>query len=149
MIKPDSLRAFMKAAVPHLRCNPEILKAFLDRGALISTGVPGFAFEYLYTLNVLLTDYAGHLDAVVVPLLVWISEQQPELFHNPDLHDQIHFEAELLDQGKMDLSVEISLTERVGVIPREGGGFAVEHYPEPQEDPPGRPPTSDSTCATS
>ncbi|MEW5251506.1 phage tail protein [Microbulbifer discodermiae] len=136
MIKPDSLRAFILEAVPHLRRNPDALQVFMDRGNLVSTGAPGFAFEYRYTLNLLVTDYAGHRDALVVPLLVWLREQQSELFQNPNQREQIRFEADILDRDKMDLSFEIPLTERVGVIPREAGGFSVEHYPELQEKAP-------------
>lgn len=132
MIKPDSLREHLTEALPELRRNPEQMMVFIDRGGLIATAAPGLSFEYSYTLTLIFTDYAGHPDSIMVPLLVWISTQQPELLANPARRGEIAFEAELLDNDRVDLSIKIPLTERVGVHAREGGGYNVEHYPEPQ-----------------
>lgn len=55
---------------------------------------------------------------------------------NPDRRNEIEFEAEMLDNSKIDLEIRIPLTERVGVHPRAGGGYNVEHYPEPQFEQP-------------
>lgn len=132
MIKPDSLRAHLTAALPELKRDPDKLLVFVDRGSLVSTLAPGLSFEYRYTLNLILTDYAGHPDAVMVPLLVWLATHQPELLANPSLREQIAFEADLLANDKVDLDIKLPLTERVGVHPRAGSGYDVEHYPEPQ-----------------
>lgn len=135
MIKPNALLAHLLAAVPDLRRDPDRLQVFIDRGTLVSTGVPNISFEYSYTLNVLITDYAGHPDAVMVPLLEWATRYQSDLFHNRDQQRQgIRFEADLLDQSRVDLSIEVPLTERVGVRPRDGGGYDVEHFPEPSPE---------------
>ncbi|MGH8076837.1 MAG: phage tail protein [Lysobacter sp.] len=132
MIKPGSLREHLTAALPELRRDPDKLLVFIDRGSVVSTAAPGLSFEYRYTLNLILTDYAGHPDAVMVPLLVWLASHQPELLANPSLREQIAFEADLLANDKVDLDIKIPLTERVGVHARVGGGFDIEHYPEPQ-----------------
>lgn len=134
MIKPGDLRQHLTTALAELQREPDKLRVFIDAGKIVSTGVPNLSFEYRYTLNVLVTDYAGHPDAVMVPLLEWISRNQSELLHNPDGQD-IRFEAELLDADRVDLSIELPLTERVGVHPRIEGGYTVEHYPEPQLEP--------------
>lgn len=135
MIKPDSLRKQLTDALAELRRDPDKLQVYIDAGAIVSTGVPNLSFEYRYTLNVLITDYAGHPDSVMVPLLAWVAINQPELLHNRDQQrNGIGFEADLLDQGRVDLSIEIPLTERVGVHPRAGGGYNVEHYPEPEPE---------------
>lgn len=131
MIKPPSLREHLTAALPELRRDPEKLQVFIDAGQIIATGVPGLSFEYQYSLNIVLLDYAGHPDAVMVPLLAWLAVHQPELLHNPEQRQRIRFEADLLDGGRVDLSIEIPLTERVGVHPRPEGGHTVVHYPEP------------------
>jgi len=135
MIKPSSLREHLTAALPELRRDPDKLLVFIDRGSLVGTYAPGLSFEYRYTLNLILTDYAGHPDAVMVPLLVWIASQQPELLANPGLREQIAFEADVLDNDKVDLDIKLPLTERVGVHARAGGGYDIEHYPEPQLEP--------------
>ena len=132
MIKPDSLREHITAAVPELRRNPEQLQIFIDAGSIVSTGTGNISFEYRYTLTIILTDFAAHPDAIMVPLLAWLASNQPELLQNFDKHGQIAFEAELIANDKVDLSIKLPLTERVGVHPREDGqGYNVEHYPEP------------------
>lgn len=133
-MKPESLREHLTSAVPQLRRDPDRLLVFIDRGTLVSTLAAGLSFEYRYTLNLILTDFAGSPDAIMVPVLVWLRTQQPELLANPDLRDQIAFEVDVLDGGKVDLSLTLPLTERVGVHPRAGGGFTIEHYPEPPAD---------------
>lgn len=132
MIKPGSLRAHLTAALPELARDPDRLLAFIDRGSLAGTFAPGLSFEYRYTLTLVLTDYAGHPDTVMVPLLVWIHRHQPELLANPALREQIAFEADILNSDTVDLEIKLPLTERVGVHPRAGGGYDIEHYPEPQ-----------------
>jgi hypothetical protein len=139
VIKPQHLREHLAAALPELRRDPDRLQVYLDEGQIVATGVPGLSFEYRYTLNVLITDYAGHPDAVIVPLLAWLAVHQPELLHNPGQRQAIRFEADLLDAGRVDLSIAMPLTERVGVHRRPEGGHRVEHYPEPIPEhlPPG------------
>lgn len=134
MIKPASLREQLTTALPELRRDPDKLLVSIDRGSLIGTLAPGLSFEYRYTLNLVLTDFAGHPDAVMVPLLAWVASHQPELLANPSLREQIAFEADILDHGKVDLQITLPLTERVGVHPRAEGGYTAEHYPEPQAE---------------
>ena len=132
MIKPESLRGALVAAVPHLRRNPDRLLIFADEGSVAATFAPGLSFEWRYTLNLIVTDFAGHPDAIMVPLLAWVRDNQPELLANPARQGDIAFEADIIDNDKLDLSIKIPLTERVGVKPRAGGGHDVVHYPEPQ-----------------
>ena len=132
MIKPESLRAALVAAVPHLRRNPDRLLIFADEGSVAATFAPGLSFEWRYTLNLIVTDFAGHPDAIMVPLLIWLRTHQSELLANFDNHGKVEFEADVLANDKVDLSIKIPLTERVGVKPRAGGGHDVVHYPEPQ-----------------
>lgn len=131
MLKPGSLREHLTAAVPFLRQNPDKLLVFIDQGTLASTFAPGFSFEYRYVLRLIFTDFAAHPDAIMVPLLEWLRRHQPELLANPANRDQVAFEADVLANDKVDLEIKVPLTERVGVHARQGGGFEVEHYPEP------------------
>lgn len=138
MLKPDSLRAFLTAAVPALKAEADRLQIFVDKGAIRSTGVPTAAgvtgFEYGYTCTLLLLDLAEHPDAVFVPLLVWVGANQPELLQNFEKNRQgIAFEADILANDKIDLQISLELTERVVAKPRAGGGVDIEHLAEPPQ----------------
>ncbi|MGO4222135.1 phage tail protein [Lysobacter sp. TAF61] len=136
MIKPDSLRAHITAAVPQLQSNPEQLQIFIDAGSIVSTGAAGLSFEYRYTLTMILTDFAAHPDAIMVPLLAWLAVHQIDLLQNFDKHGAIAFDAELVANDLIDLRIKIPLTESVGVHANEAGdGYNVEHYPEPLLEP--------------
>jgi len=132
VIKPQSLRDYLTAAIPELARDPDRLLVFIKEGNLVATFAPGLSFEYRYTLHLIVTDFASHPDAVMIPLLVWLARHQSELLANPDLRERIAFDAELLANDKVDLELKLPLTERVGVHPRAGGGYDVEHYPEPE-----------------
>lgn len=138
MLKPNSLRAHLVAAVPELKRDPDKLAIYVRDGKLATTGAGSLSFEYRYTLNLVLLDYASHADAVMVPVLAWLRLHQPEIADNPELRDKaVRFEVEFLNAKTVDLSVELDLTERVIVKRRDGtpaGGpqaFDVRHVGEP------------------
>lgn len=132
MIKPDSLRKQLTEAIPELKRDPDRLLLFIKDGSLAATLAPGLSFEYRYSLHMIITDFGGHPDAVMVPVLVWLARNQPELLANPALRAGIAFEAEILANDKVDLELSLPLTERVGVHALPTGGYKVEHYPEPE-----------------
>lgn len=136
MNKPESLRAHLLAAIPELKRNPDRLLVFIDNGSMRSTAAPGLSFEYSYTLNLILTDFAGHPDAVAIPLFAWVLVNQRELMENQEKGlDAIKFEADILDNSKVDLSITLPLTERVIVKQHADGTLHVDHPKEPQLDP--------------
>lgn len=57
MLKPDLLRQMISQHVPWLRENPDNLAVYLRKGRMVSTGQRAAAFEYRYTLEVLVMDY--------------------------------------------------------------------------------------------
>ncbi|MCB4794251.1 phage tail protein [Pseudomonas sp. NP21570] len=135
MNKPESLRAHLLAAIPELKRNPDRLLVFIDNGSMRSTAAPGLSFEYSYTLNLILTDFAVHPDAVAIPLFAWVLVNQRELMENQQKGmDAIKFEADILDNSKVDLSITLPLTERVIVKRMDDGTLQVDHPPEPQLD---------------
>ena len=136
MNKPASLRAALSACVPSLKKHPERLHVFIDEGSVASTmGGESLSFEYRYTCNIIVTDYAGHSDALIVPVLAWLRENQPELLLNRErMADGFRFEADILNNGSCDLSIKLVLTERVGVK-ELGGRVEATHYGEPALDP--------------
>lgn len=133
MNKPSSLKQHLIAAVPELRGNPEKVLVFIDQGRIRSTTAPGLSFEYGYTLNLIICDFAGHPDAVAVPLLAWMKTNQPDLMENLEkAKDAIQFEADILADDLVDLSITLPLTERVIVKRQEGAAHSIEHATEPQ-----------------
>ena len=130
MNKPEGLRAHLVAALPMLQQNPDRLLVFIDEGGIVSTYVDSLAFEWRYTLNLIFTDLSAHPDEIAVPLLEWLRVNQPELLGNPERRNDIRFEADVLANDRIDLSIKIPLTERVGVRV-EGGQTVVEHFAEP------------------
>ena len=136
MNKSTSLRAHLQAAVPQLRHRKDSMKVFLDSGSLRCTAAPGLSFEYQYDLNVVLTDFPGHPDAVMIPLLAWVGIHQRELLENLDkANGSIKFEAEILTNEIVDLSITLPLTERVIVKKQADGKLQVTHPDEPQPEP--------------
>jgi hypothetical protein len=133
MNKPESLRSHLLASVAELKHNPDRLLIFIDQGRIRSTAAPGLSFEYSYTLNLILTDYAGHPDAIAIPLLAWLLVNQSELLTNLEKgKDAIQFEADVIDQNSVDLSFTLPLTERVIVKRQEDDSLEVTHPDEPQ-----------------
>ncbi len=134
MMKLTSLRDALTAGVPHLAANPDALHVFVDEGRVVGTGARSLSFEYQYTLTLIVTDYPGSSDTIVVPVLAWLRTNQPDLFANDERRrDGFRFEAEPLNHCTVDLSIKLQLTERVTVKPA-GGGYQVEHHPEPIND---------------
>lgn len=128
MNKPDGLKRLLLAAVPGLADDPARLALFVDKGR-IGARLGNLSFEYRYVLNVVVQDYQGADDALFVPILAWIAEQQPDLLQRAD-SEPFTFESEILDGDARDVSIYIPLTESVRVIPKEGGGFTSEPIPE-------------------
>ena len=133
MNKPDSLRAHLLVTVAGLQNNPDRLLIFIDNGKVRCTAAATLSFEYSYDLQIILTAFAGHPDSVMLPVLGWISINQPELLENYEkMQNGIQFEADILDKDKVDLGLTLRLTERVVVGTDAQGNTTVKHAGEPQ-----------------
>lgn len=134
MRKPDSLRQWLEACLPALKNHPDQLQVYIDEGSVRAQRGQSLSFAYGYTLAVLLTDYAGSPDQLVVPLLAWIEREQPELLRRED-GQPFQFEAEILDRNRVDLLIRLELTEPVIVMPRpDGSGFDMTRPAPPPAD---------------
>jgi len=134
MNKPESLRAHLLATVAELKHNPDRLLIFIDNGKIRCTAAASLSFEYSFDLQVILTEFAGHPDSVMLPLLGWLSVNQSELLENLNKSAEgIQFEADILDNSKVDLSLTLPLTERVVVGKDADGNTTVRHPGEPQQ----------------
>lgn len=138
MFKPASLRVALTAAIVDaagvriFERDPAKLRIWGDKGRIAGRLGHARGFEYRYRLNVFLEDFAGSEDAVVIALVEWLRQHQPDLLLNHDRGDQaIPFEVEVLDNQLVDMLFELELTETVRVIPRDAGGFDAIHEAEP------------------
>lgn len=132
MLKPDAIREIITRANPYLKRDPDKLQVFLDSGRIVAYGASSLSYEYRYTLNVIVMDYPHHADQIIVPMLAYLRTRQPELFENRDLaQNLIRFDAEILNQSVIDLSLQVDLTERVIVNPDGDGKLTVAHAAEP------------------
>lgn len=131
MKKPATLRAHLTETVPQLGKHPDKLHLFIDKGAIATKPGASLSFEYRYTLNLIVTDYTESADTLIVPLLVWLSTNQPDLIADPDRrYKAIAFEADIIDHETVDLSLTLELSERI-VVRAVIGGWECEHFDEP------------------
>lgn len=132
MRKPAALRAHLVAAMPDLARDADRLLVFVDAGSLVSTFAPGAAFQYSYTLNLIITDMAEDPDRIFFHLSEWIRAEQPELMANPVRRDEIRFEVDVLANDKSDVSIKLPVTERVIATRDAEGKVQFDNPPEPQ-----------------
>ena len=132
MRKANSLRRWLTACLPdELKNNPDRLLIFIEGGQVTARQSQTLSFVYKYTVKAVVTDFKGDADRLIVPVLAWISKEQPELLRKAD-SEPFSFVAELLDLETSDIEISIDLTERVIVTPHSNGsGYDVEHPPEP------------------
>lgn len=132
MRKADSLRRWLTACLPlDFKDHPDRLQIYIEGGQIAARQSRTLSFVYQYTLKALVTDFSGDADRLMVPVLAWISKEQPQLLRRQD-SQPFSFEAELLDAETSDIEISIDLTENVIVTPRaDGSGYDVEHPPEP------------------
>lgn len=129
--KPASLRAAIESAVPDLAIDKDRLLAFIDNGSIVSTGAPSRSFEWRYTMNLLITDYAGDPNILWSALLDWVRVNQSALLDAHSLHEQIRFEVDILADDKVDLDIKLPLTENVLAGFDDDGRPTVEATDEP------------------
>ena len=79
MYKPKSLRKALTDAVPDLARNPEMMRIFIDNGKLASTLAASLSFENQYTLNVVVTDFTGDIELLLVPMQAWLRIHQADI----------------------------------------------------------------------
>jgi len=109
MKKLLDLRRHLLAAVPALQASPERLLTFVEDGRVSFRRGTTYDHRYTYTARIIVTNYRGATDALMLPLLYWLSAHQP----NASVDDTVTLEAEILDNDTVDLSLSVELDERV------------------------------------
>lgn len=118
---PHHLRAALEQAVPSLKQNPDKLLMFIEAGGVCGAAMTTLSFRYRYTLILVLVDFSGHPDEIMVPLLAWLQQYQPELIQHPTaLAEQVKFDIELISHQLCDIELRLPLTEGVTVTVRDG-----------------------------
>lgn len=131
MKKPQTLRRHLEASIPHLKRHPDKLHVVVESGAIATKPGVSLSFEWRYKLTLLFTDFVDPPDTIVVPLLVWLSTNQPDLITDPERrYKTLSFEAEPVDHDAIDIAFTLELTERV-IVTANSGGFECEHADEP------------------
>ncbi len=133
MIKPASLRAALTQAIPELARAPDKLLVFIDQGKINATQAKSLSYEYDYRLNVIVTDYAGSADHLMVAVLTWAKRHQPELLSYPNA-TSLTFEVDQLNHQSCDIALTLPLTERVIVTMDAACSPHIEHADEPLPD---------------
>lgn len=124
MNKLHALRAHLIAAVPELQRGPEKLLTFINDGSVGFNRGQHLSHEYRMDAQIVITDYSGELDTLMIPLLQWLSRYQPDI--DPD--NGIRLEAEILSNRAWDLAITVTLTERVvALVDCETGTIKAEH----------------------
>lgn len=131
MLKPASLRKALCDAAPVLRNNPDMLRIFIDSGKIAATLASSLSFENQYTLNIVVTDYHGDLDYLIVPVNAWLRENQPDIMTTDEGRKKgFTYIADINDDESVDVSISLLLTERT-LVRQEGEALHVKHAAEP------------------
>ncbi|KGB03017.1 P2 phage tail completion R family protein [Enterobacteriaceae bacterium ATCC 29904] len=131
MLKPDSLRKALTESVPVLSKNPEMLRLFIDNGKINSTLAASLSFEKQYTLNVVVTDFTDDFDLLLVPVLAWLREQQPDIMASEEGRKKgFTWYADINTDNSFNVSISLLLTERT-IVRQVEKALHVENIPEP------------------
>lgn len=131
MQKAIDLRAHLEQWVPDLAANPDKLHILVEKGAIATRLGAGLGYQYTATVLVIVTDFSENPDTIVVPLLVWLQKNQPDLLQDPVRRDRaIAFAVEVIEHGVVDIEFTIELTERV-LVSALPSGYECTHVGEP------------------
>lgn len=113
MLKPASLRKALFKSVPLLRDNPDMLHMFVDGGVINATLAASLSFENRYTLDIVVTDYTGDLNLLIVPVNVWLREHQPDIMTTEEGKKRgFTYVADINSDNSKDVRMSLQLTER-------------------------------------
>lgn len=136
MYKPKSLRKALNDAVPDLARNPEMMRIFIDNGKLASTLATSLSFENQYTLNVVVTDFTGDIELLLVPIQAWVRIHQADIMTTDEGRKKgFTYFADINSNDSADISISLMLTERT-LVREEGDKLHIETVPEPQPPEP-------------
>jgi hypothetical protein len=109
------LRDHLLASVPALAERPEALLTYIEAGSIAyqrdeqGSAAAVYSHQYRCPVKLVVLDWSGDLDAIVLPLIAWLQHWQPDAA-GPNV---IGLAAEITAENKLDLELSVTLTERV------------------------------------
>lgn len=136
MKKPISLREHLVRHLKFLQDNPDKLSMHIESGRYRTTLANGYGMESISPVRFVIQDFTGDADLIAFLLFQWIRMHQSELLANLEKSkDAVKFEAEFIDNDKVDVMFELELTERVIIQQQEHGVYNFSYPEEPQYQP--------------
>jgi hypothetical protein len=130
MNKLAALRAHLLAIPGEIKIEPDDLLTFADSGQVIANASGTHEhYELRYKGNIIITNYSGRADMLAYWLLQWLKVNQPE---HPD--EALQFDADILNDDSVDLSLTIDLNETIKVE-QTVDGIVLHHVDEPSIEP--------------
>ncbi|KFD23546.1 MAG: phage tail protein [Yokenella regensburgei] len=131
MQKPKNLRDALINAVPQLSTHPEMLQLSVESGRTDSRLASSLSFEKIYTLNIHITNFTGDLDAIFVPVLVWLREHQPDLMTTDEgQKNGFTWLVAVNTDDSLNITLTLKLTERT-LVKEVNGELHASYSPEP------------------
>ena len=134
MLKPASIRDMLAHHLPELARDPERLRMWIDKGSVRTKQTSSFSFEVAYRLNIVVIDWTNEAIILFVLLNEWVRRYQPSLVAS-QAAEGYSFEADILTNSAMDLSIDLDLTESVRAVKRDDGGWDMQIVEEPESFP--------------
>ncbi|WP_269934797.1 phage tail protein [Serratia liquefaciens] len=129
MKKAELLRDALIASNQWCKANPDQFTVWVEKGHIEIQATGESSFMYLYPIQVLAMDFPGQLDDLMLPLLSWVWENQPDLLMNPDSNKKIEFDADIVSDDSADILLKVPVWERV-MVTIENGKPVTKHLAE-------------------
>lgn len=132
MAKHEALRAYLVEALPELARNPDKLDIYMTGGRLRGRFGQNLNFQYDARLQIDVLGFAGSPAAFFLPLLLWLQKYEPAALQNHGTADsEIRFEIDIVDNGAVNITVMLPMSEAVNVTPQADGTYEMALRPEP------------------
>jgi len=128
--KAELLRAALIAGNAWCKANPEQITVWVEKGHIQIEATGEASFMYHYTIQVLAMDFSGQIDDLMLPLLAWVWQQQPDLLLNPDNNRKVEFDADIVNDDVADILFKVPVWERVIVTNDAYGTPKADHLAE-------------------
>ncbi|MDU3810688.1 phage tail protein [Klebsiella grimontii] len=129
MKKAELLRAALIASNTWCKANPELITVWVEKGHIQIEATGEASFMYHYTIQVLAMDFPDQIDDLMLPLLAWVWQQQPDLLLNPDNNRKVEFDADIVNDDVADILFKVPVWERV-MVTDDNGTLKAEHLAE-------------------
>lgn len=132
MTKLNQLREFLLKSVAELKKHPEKLQVWTDDGRLSFKSLnPAPSYRNDYTVNVLITDYSGSVEALTMPIMHFYKVHYAE-----KENAELTFEAEIIDRERVDVLFKLPLFDKVIATVGDDGTVTVKPDCTPESQVP-------------